>query len=82
MNYYQQAAINYPLILRRIKSTGYIPLIPAPSTVLRTGFSLKGEGAPTCVDTFAVTGKLLRLLILRHHLSMALPFSGVLPTSS
>jgi hypothetical protein len=37
-----------PLLLervgeRRIKSTIYIPLIPA--------FSLKGEGAGTCVDT-------------------------------
>jgi hypothetical protein len=31
----------------------YIPLIPAPSTLLRTGFSLKGEGAGTCVDTYA-----------------------------
>jgi hypothetical protein len=30
---------------RRIKSTGYIPLIPA--------FSLKGEGVPICVDTHA-----------------------------
>ena len=39
-----------PLLLervgeRRIKSTSYIPLIPA--------FSLKGEGAGTCVDTYA-----------------------------
>jgi hypothetical protein len=39
-----------PLLLervgvRRIKSTGYIPLIPA--------FSLKGEGAAIFVDTFA-----------------------------
>ena len=32
-------------LVRRIKSTGYIPLISA--------FSLNGEGAPTCVDTFA-----------------------------
>jgi hypothetical protein len=33
-----------PLLLeRRIKSTGYFPLIPA--------FSLKGEGVATCVDT-------------------------------
>jgi len=42
-----------PLLLervgvRRIKSTGYIPLIPA--------FFLKGEGAPTCVDIFASEG--------------------------
>jgi len=29
----------------RIKSTRYIPLIPT--------FSLKGEGAGTCVDTYA-----------------------------
>jgi hypothetical protein len=29
---------------RRIKSTIYIPLIPA--------FSLKGEGVGTCVDTY------------------------------
>jgi hypothetical protein len=29
---------------RRIKSTSYIPLIPA--------FSLKGEGARICVDTY------------------------------
>jgi hypothetical protein len=29
---------------RRIKSTSYIPLIPA--------FSLKGEGASICVDTY------------------------------
>ena len=40
-----------PLLLervgeRRIKSTSYIPLIPA--------FSLKGEGAHTCVDTHAL----------------------------
>ena len=39
-----------PLLLeragvRRIKSTHYIPLIPT--------FSLKGEGAGTCVDTYA-----------------------------
>jgi hypothetical protein len=31
--------------VRRIKSTIYIPLIPA--------FSLEGEGADTCVDTYA-----------------------------
>jgi hypothetical protein len=31
---------------RRIKSTGYIPLIPA--------FSLKGEGVPICVDTHGI----------------------------
>jgi len=30
--------------MRRIKSISYIPLIPT--------FSLKGEGAFTCVDTF------------------------------
>jgi len=30
---------------RRMKSTSYIPLIPA--------FSLKGEGAGTCLDTYA-----------------------------
>jgi hypothetical protein len=30
--------------MRRIKSTSYIPLIPA--------FSLKGEGASICVDTY------------------------------
>jgi hypothetical protein len=40
-----------PLLLervgvRRIKSTSYIPLIPT--------FSLKGEGAGTCVDTYAL----------------------------
>jgi len=40
-----------PLLLervgvRRIKSTAYIPLIPA--------FSLKGEGADACVDTYAL----------------------------
>ena len=29
---------------RKIKSAAYIPLIPA--------FSLKGEGAGTCVDTY------------------------------
>jgi len=39
-----------PLLLerageRRIKSTIYIPLIPT--------FSLKGEGAGTCVDSYA-----------------------------
>jgi hypothetical protein len=39
-----------PLLLervgvRRIKSTSYTPLIPT--------FSLKGEGAGTCVDTYA-----------------------------
>jgi len=39
--------------VRRIKSAGYISPIPAPSTPLRTGFTLKGEGAPTCVDTHA-----------------------------
>jgi len=42
-----------PLLLervgeRRIKSTSYIPLIPA--------FSLKGEGACTCVDIYAHGG--------------------------
>jgi len=31
---------------RRIKTTIYIPLIPT--------FSLKGEGAGTCVDTYAL----------------------------
>jgi hypothetical protein len=31
--------------VRRIKSTVYIPLIPA--------FSLEGEGTDTCVDTHA-----------------------------
>ncbi len=41
-----------PLLLERvgeriIKSTSYIPLIPA--------FSLKGEGAATCVDTYALS---------------------------
>ena len=40
-----------PLLLervgvRRIKSSHYIPLIPT--------FSLKGEGACTCVDTYAL----------------------------
>ena len=40
-----------PLLLerageRRMKSTTYIPLIPT--------FSLKGEGAHTCVDTHAL----------------------------
>jgi hypothetical protein len=40
-----------PLLLervgvRRIKSISYIPLIPT--------FSLKGEGAGTCVDTYAL----------------------------
>ena len=30
--------------VRRIKSTSYIPLIPT--------FSLKGEGADTCVDAY------------------------------
>ena len=44
-----------PLLLervgvRRIKSTSYTPLIPTPSTPLRTGFSLKGEGAG--IDAF------------------------------
>jgi len=39
-----------PLLLervgvRRVKTTLYIPLIPT--------FSLKGEGAGTCVDTYA-----------------------------
>jgi hypothetical protein len=39
-----------PLLLervgvRRIKSISYIPIIPT--------FSLKGEGAGTCVDTYA-----------------------------
>ncbi len=33
------------------------PLIPAPSTRLRAGFSLKGEGAPTFVDTHAPSGE-------------------------
>ena len=42
--------IKLPLLLervgvKRIKSSVYIPLIPA--------FSLKGEGADTCVDTYA-----------------------------
>ena len=37
--------------VRRIKSTSYIPPHPTPSTLLRAGFSLKGEGAVTCVDT-------------------------------
>jgi hypothetical protein len=32
--------------VKRIKSTSYIPLIPT--------FSLKGEGAGTCVDTYAL----------------------------
>jgi hypothetical protein len=32
--------------VRRIKSTVYIPLIPT--------YSLKGEGAGTCVDTHAL----------------------------
>jgi hypothetical protein len=32
--------------VRRIKSISYIPLIPT--------FSLKGEGAGTCVDTYAL----------------------------
>jgi hypothetical protein len=35
--------------VRRIKSTVYIPLIPT--------FSLKGEGADTCVDTYALREK-------------------------
>jgi len=52
-------SVKLPLLLerageRRIKSTGYIPLIPTPSTPLRAGFSLKGEGAPSCVDTHAL----------------------------
>ena len=34
------------------KITRYIPLIPAPSTLLRAGFSIEGEGAATCVDTY------------------------------
>jgi len=34
--------------VRRIKTTIYIPLIPT--------FSLKGEGAGTCVDTYALSG--------------------------
>jgi hypothetical protein len=47
-------SILLPLLLervgeRRIKSTSYIPLIPA--------FSLKGEGAGTCVDTNALKEK-------------------------
>jgi hypothetical protein len=29
----------------------YIPHIPAPSTRLRAGFSLKGEGVGTCVES-------------------------------
>jgi hypothetical protein len=41
----------HPLLLerveeRRIKSTNFIPLFPA--------FSLKGEGAGTCVDTYGL----------------------------
>ena len=35
------------------------PLIPAPSTPLRAGFFLKGEGTPTCVNTYELRGKLL-----------------------
>ena len=35
--------------VRRIKTTIYIPLIPT--------FSLKGEGAGTCVDTYAPAGR-------------------------
>ncbi|WP_333879236.1 hypothetical protein [Methylobacter sp.] len=43
-----------PLLLervgvRRIKTTTYIPLIPT--------FSLKGEGAGTCVDTYLSRGR-------------------------
>jgi len=50
-----------PLLLervgeRRIKINYLYPLIPAPSTLLRAGFFLKGEGAGTCVDTYAHNG--------------------------
>jgi hypothetical protein len=49
-----------PLLLervgvRRIKSTRYIPLIPT--------FSLKGEGAGTCVDTYALKK---RIYLISH----------------
>jgi len=39
-----------PLLLEKTeenKINVYIPLIPTPSTLLRAGFSLKGEGAGT-----------------------------------
>jgi len=44
-------SISLPLLMervgeRRIKSTTYTPLIPA--------FSLKGEGASICIDTYAL----------------------------
>jgi len=46
-------SIQLPLLLervgvRRIKTPTYIPLIPT--------FSLKGEGAGTCVDTYGNKG--------------------------
>jgi len=41
--------------VRRIKTTIYIPLIPT--------FSLKGEGAGTCVDTYAAMGDSSRIVI-------------------
>ncbi|MDD1624134.1 MAG: asparaginase [Methylococcaceae bacterium] len=44
----------FSLLNPSTKSTPYAPLIPAPSTLLRAGFSLKGEGADTCVDTNAL----------------------------
>ena len=44
----------FSLLNPSTKSTSYAPLIPAPSTLLRAGFSLKGEGAGTCVDTNAL----------------------------
>ncbi len=54
MGYNSARPARLPLLLkrvgvRRIKSTGYIPLIPA--------FSLKGEGASTSVDTLASIGE-------------------------
>jgi hypothetical protein len=50
LNKVSYKVIQPPLLLervgeRRIKSTTYIPLIPA--------FSLKGEGAGICVDIYA-----------------------------
>jgi hypothetical protein len=56
-----------PLLLervgvRRIKSTSYIPLIPA--------FSLKGEGAPTFVDIFATGGRGSKTFKLIHACSL------------
>jgi hypothetical protein len=54
-------SILFPLLLervgkRRIKSH-VIPLIPAPSTLLRAGFSRKGEGADSYIDAYALINR-------------------------